>query len=97
VLIFEVKPAFITCDNMAKLGSLDSLHGAKKLIAFCDPHLPQVVCQLVWDPAEMTIFISGELCKRFKTAASDTSGASASKYADKNGSLSKHAIILVSI
>jgi hypothetical protein len=40
------------------MGSLHSRQGEKNLTAFCDPHLPEVVCQLVWDPAEMKIFHS---------------------------------------
>jgi hypothetical protein len=52
-LAFEVERALITCDNVVKMGSLHRLQRGKKLTAFCDPQLPQVVCQLVWDPAEM--------------------------------------------
>jgi hypothetical protein len=48
---------------VAKKGSLQSLQRAKKLTAFCHPHLPEVVRQLVWDPAEMKIFIPSELRK----------------------------------
>jgi hypothetical protein len=40
VLVFEVKSALIACDNVVKMGSLHSLQRAKKLTAFCDPHLP---------------------------------------------------------
>jgi hypothetical protein len=56
VLAFEVKPALIACDNVAKMGSLHSLQRPKKTTAFCDHHLPQVVCQRVWDPVKMKIF-----------------------------------------
>jgi hypothetical protein len=78
-------------DNVVKMGLLHSLQRAKKLTAFCDPRLPQVVCQLVWDPAGMKIFIPSELCKRLKMVAGDTSRASASEYAGEKSSLSKHA------
>jgi hypothetical protein len=75
---------------------LHSLQRVKKLTAFCNPHLQSVVCQLVWDTSEMKIFIPSELSKRLKTVAGHTSRASASNYAEENGSLSKQAIILVS-
>jgi hypothetical protein len=39
MLIFEVKPALIACDNTMEMGSLHSLQRAKKLTAFWDPHL----------------------------------------------------------
>jgi hypothetical protein len=58
VLVFEVEPALIACDNVAKMGSLHSIQRAKKLTAFYDPHLPSVFCQLVWDPESMKIFHS---------------------------------------
>jgi hypothetical protein len=58
VLVFQVKLAFIACDDVAEMCLLHGLQQAKKLAAFRDPHLPQVVCQLVWDPAEMNIFIT---------------------------------------
>jgi hypothetical protein len=96
VLAFKVRPALIACDNVVKMGSLYSLQCAKKLTAFGDPHLPKVVCQLVWDPAEMKIFIASEMCKRLKTASGDTSRASASEYAEEKASLSRHAIIVAS-
>jgi hypothetical protein len=92
----EIKPTLIACDNVAKMGLLHSVQRAKKFTAFRDPHLQSVVCQLVWDPAEMKIGISSELCKRLNTIVGDTSRTSASEYAEANGSLSKHAIILVS-
>jgi hypothetical protein len=94
VLVFEVKPALVADDNVVKMGSLHILHRVKKLTAFCGPHLPKVVCQLVWDPAEVKIFIPSHFCKRLKTVAGDTPRASASEYAKENGSLYKHAIIL---
>jgi hypothetical protein len=40
------------------MGPLHSLQRAKKLIVFWDPHLPEAVCQLVWEPAEMKILHS---------------------------------------
>jgi hypothetical protein len=40
VLVFEVRPALVACDNVAKMGSLHSLPRAKKLTTFYDPHLP---------------------------------------------------------
>jgi hypothetical protein len=40
VLAFEVKPALIACDDLAKIGSLHRLQRAKKITAFCDAHLP---------------------------------------------------------
>jgi hypothetical protein len=58
MLIFEVKPALIACDTVVKMGSLHNVQREKKLTAFCDPHLPQVVCQLVWDLTEMKFFHS---------------------------------------
>jgi hypothetical protein len=61
MLIFEVKPALIACDSVVKMGSLHSLQPEKKVTAFCDPHLSQVVCQLVWDPTEMKFFHSQRL------------------------------------
>jgi hypothetical protein len=42
------------------------------------------------------IFIPSELYKRLKTVAGDTPTASVGGYAEENGSLSKHAIILAS-
>jgi hypothetical protein len=40
VLVFEMKPVIIVCDNVVKMGSPHSLQRAKKLTAFGDPHLP---------------------------------------------------------
>jgi hypothetical protein len=47
VLVFQIKPSLIACDNVAKMGLLHSLQRVKKLTAFCDLYLPQVVWQLV--------------------------------------------------
>jgi hypothetical protein len=96
-MVFGVKPALIAHDNVAKIGSLYSLQRAKNLAAFCDHHLPWVVCQLAWDSAKMKIFIPSELCKRVTTVAGDKLRASASEYVEENGSLSKYAIKLASV
>jgi hypothetical protein len=58
VLVFDVKPALIACDDVAKMGSLHSLQHTKKLTAFCHSQLPSVIYQLVRDPMEMKTFRS---------------------------------------
>jgi hypothetical protein len=40
MVVFEVKPALVACDNVVKMGSLHRLQRAKNFTVFCDPHLP---------------------------------------------------------
>jgi hypothetical protein len=96
MLVLQVKPSLVACEDVAKTDSRHSLQQAKKLAVFCDPHLLQVVRRLVWNPAETKTFILSELCERFKAIAGDISRASASEYAEENGSPSMHARILAS-
>jgi hypothetical protein len=95
-MVFQAKPALIACDDMVAASFLHSLRHGKKLTAFCDRHLPQVIFQLVQDPVVVKIFIASELCKRSKTVSSNMFRASTIEYAEHNGSFSKHARILAS-
>jgi hypothetical protein len=96
VLVFEVRPALVACDNVVKMGSPHRFQRGKKLTTFCDSHLPEVTCQMAWDRAEMAFFIPSALCNKLKTVAGDMSRASASEYAEKHGSLSNQAMVLAS-
>jgi hypothetical protein len=62
------------------MSSLHSLQRAKNLTAFCYPHLPEVVRQLAWDPAEMKIFYSQQIVQTPQAVTGDTSRASVSEY-----------------
>jgi hypothetical protein len=96
VLVFQIKPTLIACDDVVKTSSLDGVKHTKKLAAFCDPYSSQTVCQLVCDPAELNFFIPSEPCQQFKAVAGNMSRASVSERAEENSSLSKHTRILAS-
>jgi hypothetical protein len=80
----------MACADVMKRGSMHDFQHVMKLAAFCDPHLPMVVCQMAPNPAEMKNFHSNNLCKRFKIIASDTSKASVGEYAQDTSRLSDH-------